>query len=257
MEPASLSREVEVRTVGCSRPLAGRERAARRSAVCLALGVICAVVFAACGLGAAGQDTDEPPAPMASPTTNDAATPSPPPTQAAATVTPTPSPESPPTLAATPDAPRRPLQLPVLAPGRPCPTSQARQVTPAFGLAVGDGPVYPVLDAQQADGAYRYGDTEQDGGWYYIKTLWIAAPNYSGPVLIRGRQLDGPDEVRFEWGADPAAELRLPADEAGGSVAVPGWRSWNGFTRLRAPGCYAVQVDGIDFSVVIVFQAAP
>lgn len=33
-------------------------------------------------------------------------------------------------------------------------------------------------------------------GW----VLWFVYPGYSGPVLVRGRQLDGPNELRFERG---------------------------------------------------------
>ncbi|HEV8688078.1 MAG TPA: hypothetical protein VGQ84_12440, partial [Gaiellaceae bacterium] len=34
-----------------------------------------------------------------------------------------------------------------------------------------------------------------------------------------------------------------------------GWRTWPGGTWLRTPGCYAWQIDGTDFSNVIVFDA--
>jgi hypothetical protein len=34
-----------------------------------------------------------------------------------------------------------------------------------------------------------------------------------------------------------------------------GWRQWPGGTWLRTPGCYAWQIDGTDFSDVIVFEA--
>jgi hypothetical protein len=93
----------------------------------------------------------------------------------------------------------------------------------------------------------------EEGGWYYAKVLWAATPDYAGPILVRGRQLDGPHEVRFERGADPPAELRLA--DGGITVGAPGLRNWPSYTRVRAPGCYAYQVDGQDFSEVMVFQA--
>jgi hypothetical protein len=34
------------------------------------------------------------------------------------------------------------------------------------------------------------------------------------------------------------------------------WRNFHSYTRLRAPGCYAYQVDGAGFSDSIVFKAA-
>jgi hypothetical protein len=67
-------------------------------------------------------------------------------------------------------------------------------------------------------------------------------------VLVRGRRLDGPDELRFE---DPAVpELVLPDDGRGNP-----WRDYPGYTRLRAPGCYAYQIDTRSRSFTIVFRA--
>ena len=34
-----------------------------------------------------------------------------------------------------------------------------------------------------------------------------------------------------------------------------GWREWPGGTSLHVPGCYGWQIDGTDFSYVIVFRA--
>lgn len=145
---------------------------------------------------------------------------------------------------------RRPLDLPSLEAGAPCPRQAGRQVSPYFGLASGDGPLYPTLGA---DGVLGVGGREE-GGWFYQKVLWFAGPDYAGRALVRGGRLDGAGEVRFGTGPDPAAELRL--GRKGGTVAgAPGWRHWPSYTRLRAPGCYAYQVDGEDFTAVIVFEA--
>lgn len=148
------------------------------------------------------------------------------------------------------DALRRPLQIPALTPGAPCPVSPAATVAAAFGPALGSGPVYPIYGT---DGLFAGGQEIFPAPWLGRKVLWIAAPGYTGPVLVRGRQLDGPDEVRFGTGPVPVAELQL--DTAGGSGSAPPWRDWPGYTRVRAPGCYAYQVDGTSFSTVIVFQA--
>jgi hypothetical protein len=40
-----------------------------------------------------------------------------------------------------------------------------------------------------------------------------------------------------------------------GDPQAGGWRGWGGYARFRAPGCYGVQVDGTDFSEVILFKA--
>jgi hypothetical protein len=87
--------------------------------------------------------------------------------------------------------------------------------------------------------------------WSGNKVLWIAH-DYRGPVLIRGAQLDGPNQVRFGLGHTPVREMRLSS--VGGSSSG-GWQNRPSATRLRAPGCYAWQVDGATFSRVIVFSA--
>lgn len=71
-------------------------------------------------------------------------------------------------------------------------------------------------------------------------------------MLIRGRQLDGSHDARFGSGLDPSREMRLRS--VGGS-APGGWQNRPSYTRLQAPGCYAWQVDGATFSLVIVFKA--
>jgi hypothetical protein len=103
----------------------------------------------------------------------------------------------------------RPVRLPAIPPGAPCPASHGKQVNPAFGLALGDGPVYPV--GFSSDGVYYYGGAMEEGGWYYLKVLWVGSPDYRGPALVRGGRIDAPGELRFERGADPLGELRLDA----------------------------------------------
>jgi hypothetical protein len=87
-------------------------------------------------------------------------------------------------------------------------------------------------------------------GWYLHKTLWAVARDYSGPVLIRGRQVDGSRPLRFAAnGGTALTELSFGADRR------PHWRFGVSDTLLRSPGCYAFQVDGSPFSYVIVFEA--
>ena len=146
-----------------------------------------------------------------------------------------------------------PLNIPRIGEGEACPADSAKMVNPQVGLALGDGPAYPV--GFDRDGVYDYSGTIEEGGWYLLKVLWIVDPDaYSGPVLVRGRQLDGPNEMRFGPGSSPISELRLDPKEAitGGEGD---WPNWPTYTRVRTPGCYAYQIDGTSFTKVITFRA--
>ncbi len=170
---------------------------------------------------------------------------------------------------------QRPLHLPTLAPGVPCPTTPGHVTRPDLGIGLGPGPVYPILgqvtaDQQQAEREQTQGHLPYDptgkAGWGGMKVLWVIAPSYAGFVLIRGHQLDGPHGVGFNGGLDQAAgldptgDLTAPPLPALRLVApVPGepdpWVNWPSLTRVQAPGCYAYQVDGSQLSAVLVFQA--
>jgi hypothetical protein len=82
---------------------------------------------------------------------------------------------------------------------------------------------------------------------------WWAARSYRGPVLVRGHRIDGPQFLRFEVGSPPPLELRIPAGK--GSADTKGARDHPSYTRGRAPGCYAYQIDGTSFSRIVIFKA--
>ena len=155
----------------------------------------------------------------------------------------------------------RPLQLPNLASGAACPRTPDGQVSPAYGPGLGTGPIYPVGLGTNGVLSFAYPpdpSVEFAGSdWGGAKVLWVSSPAYRGPALIRGHQLDGPNGLRFGRGIDPSDELRLPQEPGARSIGEePGWRAWPSYTRLRAPGCYAYQVDGLDFTEVVVFRTA-
>jgi hypothetical protein len=84
--------------------------------------------------------------------------------------------------------------------------------------------------------------------------LWFVRPEFKGPVLIRGRRLDGPQWMRFDDGATPPAEIRIePGETVTWEGQVRGSRGRPSFVRVRAVGCYGVQIDGTTFSRVVVF----
>lgn len=155
---------------------------------------------------------------------------------------------------------RRPLRLPVVAPGEQCPITQGMsQPTPSLGTMLGDGPVRPVLTL---DGHFQYATPEQSNAfpgsrWGGNKVLWAVGPSISGEVLIRGRRLDGHGDVRFGMAVDPAVEMILPSVAAGEPPDAAGWRDFASETRIRQPGCYAVQIDSASTSTIVVFTATP
>ena len=76
-------------------------------------------------------------------------------------------------------------------------------------------------------------------------------PRYAGAVLIRGRQLDGPNGVGFDlgvrWTHRVHPEIKLVGPEEDLHPAA---------TFVPAPGCYAYQVDTFKSSYLIVFEAS-
>lgn len=132
-------------------------------------------------------------------------------------------------------------------------------------IALGDGPVFPVLGMEKAPPARRgvavlEGDTHH-GGLYLHKTLWALSPSASD-VVVRGRSLWSGDRVGFYFptGADEprsasairrATHAALPLSGAGGG----GWSYAPSTTVLPGPGCYAFDVRRPDASERIVFRA--
>lgn len=140
--------------------------------------------------------------------------------------------------------------------------SAARTLGSFVGAGLGAGPVYPVNgDAGVLTFHYPTRSAESlfpsGSQWGGQKVLWIAGASYRGPVLIRGRQLDGPHAVGFGRARVPVDEMQLQAAGATSPGEPEGWREWPSYTRLRAGGCYAYQVDATSFSTVIVFRAIP
>lgn len=151
---------------------------------------------------------------------------------------------------------RRPLRIEPLATATRCPVTKARRLSPRFAPAQGTGPVFPVGAA--GDGLEFIYPVRRSQVWYPSewggsKVAWFARTDFAGRVLIRGGRRDGPEGVRFGDGSEPQTELRLifAAEDRGEG----GWLFEGTYTRVRAPGCYAWQLDGHDFTRVITFRA--
>ena len=161
-----------------------------------------------------------------------------------------------------PRALRRPLHLPRLSPGGICPTSVGREIDNGqfVGVALGDGPVRPLIARSGGDlkhGVVPFSRSRGMSGWWVEKIDWFSYPRYRGPILIRGRRLDQAGQIAF-GGEPPAGEPELvdpqlpPGPSANGTG---GWREWPGGNLIPRLGCYAWQIDGTNFSSVIIFKA--
>jgi hypothetical protein len=151
---------------------------------------------------------------------------------------------------------QRPLHLPALGPGGRCPASKlAPQITGTmYGVepALGSGPVYPIVPPSGVVAYFRPNGWKT---WAGEKVLWFVMPDYTGPVLIRGRRLSGSQLMRFDDGANPRPQIRLASGETvTWTGQVPGSRGRPSYVRVRVPGCYGVQIDGTTFSSIVVFS---
>lgn len=149
---------------------------------------------------------------------------------------------------------RRPLRLPTVAPGQKCPVTLTRHRPDAsLGFVQGAGPAGPVgLDPGSILHyvAPTAGGAATDLTWGVQKVLWAVDSHVGGTVLVRGHQLAGPHQVRFN---DPAVGELVLLPKA--PITPGGWRDYPGYTRLQAAGCYAYQVDAASGTTIIVFQA--
>jgi hypothetical protein len=169
----------------------------------------------------------------------------------------------------------RPLHLPRLATGLPCPVSPARTYPAGAGFssdytAVGPGPFTLTGDGTvPVDFTPAANDEFLGTGWPGMKVIWRVGPEYTGPVLLRGERLDGPGQLRFGsysgsvgQGTPPGASFQAQAYPELGYPALddtPSPVTYPSDIRVQSPGCYGLQVDGTNFSEVITFAvtAAP
>jgi hypothetical protein len=200
------------------------------------------VVFFAAGWltwNAFRPETAEPPAGQGTPT---------------GTPAPTGTPTAPGVLASTP------LVLPTLGPGGSCPTTAKVTISPRGIGFVGSA------TAQKAKHVYLVSEPRVNlrprdrtpEGWYGIKDIWVINGSYSGPVLIRGGRIDGAGSIELGWNPITPRRGSLRIDSGSPSLqanSTTGWRSVPAAAYIRAPGCYAYQIDGIGFTTHIVFEA--
>jgi hypothetical protein len=160
----------------------------------------------------------------------------------------------------------RPFRIPTIRPGTSCPTSTpdpsgdlTRLGNPG-AVAWGTGPAYPLgfsSSVSTTRPVLEYNDPlDRASGffgsrWSGQKVLWFFDRSaYQGPILIRGRQLDGMNILRFGDQVVPEREMRVRTEQR---VAPT-------YARIRlgtGGGCYAFQVDGTSFTSLIIFDTIP
>jgi hypothetical protein len=152
---------------------------------------------------------------------------------------------------------RRPLHLPRVARGA-CPVSRVdsrvpwKRINIFGGSGIGRGPVYPGLPSAFMMASR---DEQYHGPWFGSKVFWYVRPSYRGPVLIRGRRLDGAQRMGFNGRRLPAFELHIGSNQGvSWDGKPPGSRGVPSSVRVRTPGCYGIQIDGTSFSRLVVFR---
>jgi hypothetical protein len=150
----------------------------------------------------------------------------------------------------------RPVVLPTVSPGA-CPvTKRLVHVSwNALPFVQGDGPVALMIVPPVDEAAIDVGGWPVDTlGYVGQKTPWEISMSYRGPLLIRGRRLDGSSPIRFAHGTgDHLTELWWPnVDQL--KNHYHGWYGLPSSTLVRKVGCYGFQLDGTNFSEHIIVR---
>jgi hypothetical protein len=158
---------------------------------------------------------------------------------------PTPSPSPSPPVVDWSTLTSKPLQLDQLAAGAPCPVSSSKDIPvkgrsskwPNYGF--GNGPAY-------LSGQFNWYSNGGQGA------LILVDPQYTGPLLVRSKRLDGAGSLTFGGeGLTTVGDGVYGLPQTGSS---PYWGTWFGFLTTDAPGCYGIQFDGTNFSGVVVIS---
>jgi hypothetical protein len=154
----------------------------------------------------------------------------------------------------------RPLKLPTLKKGSACPLSESsRETVPRVQYIFcsgcpfyGSGLAYfaPAWFDETSGHVTLSKSMPREQGRYRIKTAWVSKPDYSGPILARGRRLEDGEEVKFSFLGQGYRDLQLSAP----SRRDPSeWSFWPSSMFLSRPGCYGMQIDTAQGSDVVIF----
>ena len=155
---------------------------------------------------------------------------------------------------------QKPVHITALAAGAVCPaTTSQYKVSPDYLYAAGQTPVYVVSQIPLARVAFTSpGPLDPGSTWHIAQIHWEIAASYHGPVLIRGKQMDGAHAVMFNGGLGQPASNPDGTEPLLPELRLYGTGQWTAVVtnvRLNAPGCYGLQMDGATFSNLVVIQA--
>lgn len=149
----------------------------------------------------------------------------------------------------------RPVNLPS-ATGGECPVTESQLLSPTQPIVLGTGPVYPTGLGSSA--TLRIAEVPAGGEWLGNYVIWLAAPPFSGKVLIRGGRIDAEGALGFDYAptvpVEPTSD-KLEFDTERTTQDPDGWWQWASYARMKEAGCYAFQVDTDDDTYTIVFKA--
>jgi hypothetical protein len=142
----------------------------------------------------------------------------------------------------------RPLTFPSVQSGSACPVTAVASRDVGIGSPRGRGPFY-------------LGGGMPQGNVPWNKTVWVLADAAHGPVVFRGRRLDGTGSLKFSGSPADHTEKGVTLSSTGGVTATFYERmlaqgDGDAFYLYPATaGCYGLQVDGSTFGDVIVITA--
>jgi hypothetical protein len=158
---------------------------------------------------------------------------------------PTPSPSPTPPTVDWSTLTSKPLQLDQLPAGATCPVSPSKDIPvkgqsgkwPNYGF--GNGPAY-------LSGQFTW---YSDGGQGFVI---LVDPKYTGPLLVRSKRLDGAGSLTISGeGLTTLSDGAVGLPQTG---SPPYWGTWWGSLTTNTPGCYGIQLDGTNFSSVVVIS---